>query len=59
MYIKPVTGQIANVNGLRRPTHQMARLAPVVVPGMPGKLVGLSERIVPSELMRRILPGGC
>ena len=44
-------GLDANVNGFRRPYAQMARLSPVVV-----LKNGLSVGIVPSGLMRRILP---
>jgi hypothetical protein len=51
MKIRPVPGCTANVNGLRRPSAQMARLAPVAVAKN-----GLSEGIVPSGLIRSILP---
>ena len=44
------------MNGFRTPAAQIARFAPVVVPAMPAMLVGLSAGIVPSALMRRILP---
>ena len=51
MKMRPVPGWTANVNGLRKPSAQIARLAPVAVPKN-----GLSDGIVPFELMRRILP---
>jgi hypothetical protein len=56
MIIRPVPGWNPNENGLRKPTAQMARFAPEVVPVMVGKEVGLSEGIVPSLLIRSILP---
>jgi hypothetical protein len=49
--IRPVPGWIANVKGLRTPSAQIARLAPVAEPKK-----GLSVGIVPFELIRRILP---
>ena len=51
MNIRPVPGWKANVNGLRSPSAQMARLLPVAA-----SKNGLSVGIVPSVLMRRILP---
>ena len=44
------------MNGFRRPAAQIARFAPVVVPLIPAMLVGLSVGMVPSALMRSILP---
>ena len=41
---------------MRKPTAQMARLAPVAVPPSPSKLVGLSAGMLPSGLIRRTLP---
>ena len=46
----------AKVNGLRKPTAQMARLAPLGLPVTPGKVEGLSAGMVPSALMRSSLP---
>ena len=51
MNIRPVPGWKAKVNGLRRPSAQIARFAPVAV-----LKNGLSVGIDPSALMRRILP---
>ena len=56
MCIRPVPGWNVKVNGFRTPAAQIARFAPVVVPLIPAILVGLSFGIVPSALMRRILP---
>ena len=44
------------MNGLRKPTAQIARFAPEVEPAIPGNVVGLSDGMVPSELMRRNFP---
>ena len=51
MNIRPVPGWNANVNGLRSPSAQIARLTPVA-----WSKNGLSAGIVPSALMRSILP---
>ena len=51
MNIRPVPGWNANVNGLRRPSAQIARFAPVAV-----SIERVRVGIAPSALMRRILP---
>ena len=51
MKIRPEPGCTAKVNGLRRPSAQMARFTPVAVPKN-----GLSDGMVPSALSRRTLP---
>ena len=51
MNMRPVPGWNANVKGLRSPSAQIARLSPVAV-----LKNGLSVGIVPSVLMRSILP---
>ena len=56
MNIVPVPGWNVNVNGFRKPAAQIARFAPVVVPAIPAMLVGLSDGMVPSALMRNIFP---
>ena len=44
------------MKGLRKPTAQIARFAPEVEPAIPGNVLGLSDGMVPLELMRRIFP---
>ena len=51
--MRPDDGSMVKVNGLRSPSAQMARLSPVVCPKN-----GLLAGMLPSALMRRILPSG-
>ena len=53
MSMRPLPGSKANVNGLRNPNAQIARLMPVVAPKN-----GLVAGMLPSDAMRRILPSG-
>src|SRR5689334_10381616 len=53
MSIAPVVRRTSNVNGLRKPSAQIARLTPLVVPKN-----GLSVGMVPSALKRSIFPNG-
>ena len=53
MWIRPVPGWTAKVNGLRRPYAHTARPRPVCVAKN-----GLSVGMLPSSLKRRSLPNG-